>query len=237
LASTPPTEEAFLREVDDELRRDQLQNMLKHYGRIALVVVVLLLVSFAGYLYWRQASEKKAEAQGEEMSALIADVQASRTGEAAKKIDKLVAEGGNGYRVAALLTKATLAADGGDAKAAVAIYNGIVADDDVAQPYRDIALIRQTLLEYDSLKPEQVIERMKPLAVEGNAFFGTAGEMTAIAMIQSNRAAEGGRLLAAIARDKTMPDTLRSRAARLATSLGVNVDIDAAAAAAPADKD
>jgi hypothetical protein len=235
LASTPPTEEAFLREVDDELRRDQLQKMVRHYGRIALVALLLLLVAFAGFLYWRQASEKKAEAQGEQMSALIADVQASRKAEAAKKIDTLVAEGGDGYRIAALLTKATLAADRGDTKSAIGIYAGIAADEKAAQPYRDVSLIRQTLLEYDGLTPQQVIDRLKPLAVEGNAFFGTAGEMTAVAMIQANRGAEAGRLLAAVARDKTVPDTLRTRAARLATSLGVNVDV--APAAAPADKD
>jgi len=228
LASTPPTEEAFLREVDDELRRDQLQRLIRHYGRIGLVVVVLLLVGFAAFLFWRAESQKKAEAQGEQMAALIADVQASRKTEAGRKVDKLVAEGGPGYRVAALLTRATLAADRGDAKAAAAIYAGIAADEEVAQPFRDVALIRQTLLEYDKLTPQQAIDRLKPLAIEGNAFFGTAGELTAIAMLQAGRPAEAGRLLAAIARDKTVPATLRTRAARLATSLGVDVDADIA---------
>lgn len=235
MASTPPTEEAFLREVDDELRRDQIQKMAKHYGRIAIAAVIVFLLAFAGFLYWRQASEKKAEAQSEEMGALIADVQASRPTEAGKKIEKLVAEGSAGYRITALLTKATLAADRGDTKSAIGIYAGIAGDEKAAQPFRDIATIRQTLLEYDTLPPQQAIDRLKPLTVEGNAFFGTAGELTAIAMIRLNRTAEAGRLLAAIARDKTMPDTLRTRAARLATSLGV--DVDAKPAAAPADKD
>lgn len=228
MASTPPTEEAFLREVDDELRRDHMQKLVRHYGRIALVVVVVLLAALAGFLYWRAETQKTAEKQGEEMAALIGDVQANRKTEAGKKIDALVADGGAGYRVSALLTKATLAADSGDTKAAVGIYAGIVADEDAAQPFRDVALIRQTLLEYDKLTPQQVIDRLKPLAVEGNAFFGTAGELTAIAMIQANRAAEGSRLLAAVARDKTVPATVRTRAARLATSMGVNVDLDIA---------
>lgn len=228
MASTPPTEEAFLREVDDELRREQVQKMVRHYGRIGLAVVVLLLLVLAGFLFWRAEKQKTAEKQGEEMAALISDVQANRKAEAGKKIDALVADGGPGYRASALLTKATLAADRGDVKGAVAIYAGIAADEDAAQPFRDVALIRQTLLEYDTLAPQQVIDRLKPLTVEGNAFFGTAGELTAIAMIQANRAAEGGRLLAAVARDKTVPATVRTRAARLATSLGVNVDADIA---------
>ena len=36
MASTPPNDEAFLREVDDELRREQIQTMWKRYGRLAL---------------------------------------------------------------------------------------------------------------------------------------------------------------------------------------------------------
>ena len=231
MASTPPTEEAFLREVDEELRREQLQTMWKHYGVIALVAVLLLLAGFAAFLFWRSESLKKAEAQGEQMSAAMADIQAGRKTDAGKKVDTLIADGGPGYHVAGLLTKAVLAADKGDAKAAAAIYAGIAADESVAQPYRDLAVIRQTLIEYDSLKPQTVIDRMKPLAIEGGAFFGTAGELTAIALIQTNRAAEAGRLLAAVARDTRSPATLRARAGRLANSLGAD------AGAVSADKD
>ena len=127
----------------------------------------------------------------------------------------------------ALLTKAALAAEAGDSKGAIAVYAQIAADEDAAQPYRDLALIRQTLLEYDGLKPQQVIDRMKPLVVEGGGFFATAGELTALAMLQLGRSAEAGRLLAQIARDKEAPATTRARTARLATSLGVTVEPDA----------
>lgn len=231
MASTPPTEEAFLREVDDELRREQIQTMWKHYGKLALVAVLVGLAAFAAFLFWRAEATKKQEAQGEQLSSAIADIQAGRKTEAGKKVDALIADGGKGYRIAALFTKAALAAEGGKAKDAAAIYAGIAGDADAPQPYRDLALIRQTLIEYDSLKPQQVIDRMKPLAVEGGAFFGTAGELMAMALLQTNRSAEAGRLLAAIAHDGRTPSTLRARAGRLATSLGADV------AATPADKD
>ena len=231
MASTPPTEEAFLREVDEELRREQLQTVAKRYGMIALVVVGLFLAGLAAWLFWRAESAKKADAQGEQMSAVIGDMQARRVTEAGKKADALIADGSPGYHAAGLFTKAVLATDKGDAKGAAAIYAGMVADEKMAQPFRDLALIRQTLLEYDSLKPQQVIDRLKPLAVEDNAYFGTAGEMTAIAMIQLNRGAEAGRLLATIARNKDTPASLRARAGRLASSLGADVGPN------PADKD
>lgn len=236
MASTPPNEEAFLREVDEQLRQEQMITMWKRYGRIALIAVAVLLLALAGYLFWKAEAEKKREAAGETMGALIADVQANRTGEAAKKIDQLIAEGGTGYRISGLFTRAALAVDKGDVKAAAAIYAGIARDADAPQPYRDIALLRQTLIEYDGLQPSQVIDRLKPLTVPNNAYFGTAGELTAIAMLQAGRGAEAGRLLAEVARDKETPETLRARAALLATSLGVNVDAPAPAPA-PAAKD
>lgn len=231
MASTPPNEEAFLREVDEELRREQMQTMWKRYGRLALALVVLGLAAFAAFLYWRHHTQMQAEERSEQLSQVIADIQAGRKTAADKKVDALIADGGTGYRVLALFTKAAIVADKGDSKAAAAIYAGVAADEGVAGPFRDIALIRQTLAEYDSLKPQQVIDRLKPLTNKDNAFFGTAGELTAVALIQTNRSAEAGRLLAAVAGDPETPQTLRDRAARLAGSLGADV------VAQPADKD
>ena len=79
------------------------------------------------------------------------------------------------------------------------------------QPYRDAALIRQTALEFDPLKPEEVIARMEPLAKPGNPWFGSAGEMTAMALIKQGKKAEAGQLFGAIAKDKQVPDSLRAR--------------------------
>ena len=84
------------------------------------------------------------------------------------------------------------------------------------QPYRDAALIRQTALEFDSLKPEEVIGRLQPLAKPGNPWFGSAGEMTALALIKQGKKAEAGQLFATIAKDKSVPETLRARAAQIA---------------------
>jgi hypothetical protein len=97
------------------------------------------------------------------------------------------------------------------------------------QSYRDIALIRQTALEFDALKPDDVISRLQPLAKPGNPWFGTAGEMTAMALIKQGKKDQAGRLFAAIANDKTVPDSIRSRSVQIAGSLGVD-----ASAALPA---
>jgi len=102
-------------------------------------------------------------------------------------------------------------------------------DDSFPQPYRDAALIRQTALEFDSLKPEEVISRMAPLTKPGNPWFGSAGEMTALAMIKQGKTREAGQLFATIAKDKDVPQAIRDRSIQIAGSLGT----DASAALGP----
>jgi hypothetical protein len=46
--------------------------------------------------------------------------------------------------------------------------------------------------------------------------------MTAMALIKQGKKQEAGRLFAAIAKDKTVPDESRARAVQIAASLGVD---------------
>ncbi len=70
---------------------------------------------------------------------------------------------------------------------------------------------------------------MQPLAKAGNPWFGSAGEMTALAMIKQGKKQQAGQLFAAIAKDKTVPQSIRDRSIQIAGSLGV----DASAALGP----
>ena len=125
-------------------------------------------------------------------------------------------------RASALFSRAALALQQNDHKLAIAKYREVAADSGLPDPYRDAALIRQTALEFDQIKPDEVISRMQPFAKPGNPWFGSAGEMTALAMIKQGKKDQAGRLFAAIAKDKTVPESIRARAVQIAGSLGVD---------------
>ena len=69
------------------------------------------------------------------------------------------------------------------------------------EPYRDLALVRATALEFDTLKPEEVIARLEPLSKPGKPWFASAGELTAMAYLKQGRSEQAGKLFAAIAAD------------------------------------
>lgn len=223
MALTPDTpNEAFLREVDDNLRRDQMEQFAKRYGKWLIALVVVFLVAVGGYLYWQKKQQEKASAQSEELMSIYNDIGAGKTDAAKKRLQPLETSGSDVVRSLALLTEAAIALDANDRDTALSKYNAIASDKGVPDPYRNLALVRATTLEFDKLKPEDVVSRLEPLTKPGNPWFGSAGELTAMAYIKQGKNEQAGRLFAAISADKQVPETIRNRAVQIAGTLGVD---------------
>lgn len=229
MAQPPATSDAFLREVDDELRRDQLASAWRRWGLIGIGVLVALLLLFGGWLYWGHRSEQQGEQQAEQLQAAYDDLAAGQATNADAALAQLAGSGKQGYRALAQLAQADELLSKNDAKGAADKFGTVAADSSLGQPFRDLALIRQTVAEYDVLPPQTVVERLRPLATPGSAWFGTAGELTAIAYLRQNRRDLAGRLFGQIARTDGVPDSIRQRAVQMASAMGV----DAAPSAGP----
>ena len=214
--------ETFVREVDENLRRDQMRDMAKSYGKWIVVAIILFLAAVAGYLFWQNRQHEQAAADSEAISSALdkvaaGDAKAARTG-----LEPLSDSSNDVTRASALLGQASLALRQNDRKTAIEMFRRVADDGGLPQPYRDLATVRLTMTEFDQLKPDEVIARMSPLAKPGTPFFGTAGEMTGMAMLNKGDRMGAGRLFAQIAADEQVPDSIRSRAVQIAGSLGVD---------------
>ena len=228
MALKPVDNESFYREVDEELRRDQMKTYWERFGKLVIAGVVLLLAMIGGFIWWQNQKEVKAGERSETLVAAFDDVAAGRRTAALPKLDEVAKSGSGGHRAAALLTKADVAIESGDLKGAAATFKQVADDGGLAQPYRDLALVRMTAVELDTLPPQAVIDRLKGLAVAGNPWFGSAGEMVALSYLKLNKPQQAAGVFAAMAKDKKLPDTLRSRASQMAGSLGVDAVQDPA---------
>lgn len=229
MAQPPDITETFVKEVDENLRRDQLRDFFKTHRTHLIAALVLFLAVSGGLIWWQEHKQQRSAAEVERVAAVYKDIGLGNTAKAPGELDELAKSGSKAVRATALFTRAALAIQQNDLKSAAAIYRSIAGDSSFPQPYRDAALIRETALEFDSLQPQEVITRLKPLAKAGTPWFGSAAEMTALAMIKQGRKQEAGQLFAAIAKDKSAPDSIRGRAVQIAGSLGAD-----ASAALPA---
>jgi hypothetical protein len=223
LAQPPDISETFVREVDENLRRDQLRDFFKAYGNWLIAGVVIFLAASGGFIWWQQHQLNRSEGQVEQLAQVYKDVGSGDTSKASQKLGALSNSGSTGVRASALFARAALALQENDTKSAVGIYRSIANDSDFPKAYRDAALVRQTGIEFDQLQPQDVISRLQPLTKPGDPWFGSAGELTALALIKQGKKQEAGQLFAAIAKDSGVPEAIRARAAQVAGSLGVDL--------------
>jgi hypothetical protein len=218
--------DGFLREVDEALREEQIVTAFKRYALPVGAALVVGLLALGGYLYWDNA-KKSAAAQWSERTVMAEErLGAGEVDAAVKDYDLIAREGSEGNRAVAMMQLAAIAARQGKADEAAKQFGAIVADDKIPQPFRDLALIRQIGLKFDTMKPDEIIAKLKPLAVPGNAWFGSAGELVGMAYLEQGKPELAGPLFAKIGQDKNVPATIRSRMRQLAGGLGYDAGID-----------
>ncbi len=221
----------FLREVDEALRQDQMLGLAKRYGLTLGVAAGAGLLALAGYLYCDHSTNQAAAERGERYMIALDRLDAGANDAASEELAPLAADGTAGSKAAAALMRAGIAQKQGKRADAAKAFAAIAADTSAPQPFRDLATLREVAARYDEMASQQVVDRLKPLAVPGNAWFGSAGEMLGLAYLKQGKPELAGPLFAAIAKDKGVPETMRSRGRQLAGQLGIDTIDDADKAA------
>lgn len=219
MALTPQNNDAFFREVDEELRRDELLSFWQRWGRWVIVGVIAAILAFGGYLFWQHRQEVAAGEQGEQLASVFDDLAANNTAAAESKLAELATSDSEAMRAMARFTEADILLARDNLKAAAAKFAEVASDSSIDQTYRDLALIRQTSAEFDTMQPQAVIGRLQGLASKENAWFGSAGELVAAAHLRMDRPDLALRVFQDIAATEDVPESIRQRAVQMASVL------------------
>lgn len=222
------SQQMLMREVDEAVRTDEVTGALRKWGWPLGIAVVLGLAGFGGYLYWDSRNEAALERQSEILVQAMDELEAGNLPQADQELATIDGEISPMAKAVANMLRAGIALEGGRTDDAVAFYEQVVADEQVSQATRDAALLRLVTANYDNMDPQAVIDRLGPLAVAGNAWFGSAGELVANAYLDQGKPEQAGPLLVAIAQDETVPQSLRARMLQLAGRYGFDAidDVD-----------
>lgn len=221
--------------MDDALREDEALNALRRYGKPVGAAVVAGLMALAGYIWWGAHKEDAAAARAETYTLALDQLDGNNLAQASAGLAPLAASGGDGSQAAARLLQAGIAEKQGNSAQAASLYAAVMADSATPAPFHDLANVRDVALRFDTLPADQVITRLRPLAAPGNAWFGSAGELVGMAYLKQGHKDLAAPLFGAIAKDKTVPDSLRARARQMAGLLGYDsVDDTTSDTGAPA---
>jgi hypothetical protein len=223
-----PEDEVLIREIDEAVREDAALEFFRRHGLKVLGVVGVGLAALAGWLIWDHYAEQALERQSETLISAL-DYAAQRDfATASEKVAPLVADNSASpaARAAARFLQAGAALEERDPAKATELYRAIAADADAPAALRDLARVREVSVNFDRMKPADVIARLGRLAQPGNAYFGSAGELVAMAHLEGGNRPAAGKLFAEIAKDEDLPETLRSRARQMAGLMGVDAVVD-----------
>jgi len=202
------------REVDEEVRREQLKKLWDRYGTWIVVLAVLVVAAVAGWRGYHWWEAKKAAETGAAFEAAITLSDAGKHAEAEAAFAKIAADGTSGYRQLARLREATELART-DPKAAVAAFEKIAGDGAANPVMRDLAGLRAGSLLIDAGNYPDAQRLLEPLSQPERTFRHTARELLALSAWRQGDGAGTKRWFDMLATDPLTPSATRSRAEML----------------------
>jgi hypothetical protein len=207
-------DDSFIREVNEELRSDQMRLIWKRFGRVligAAVLVVLGTIGKVGYDYWR---DREASASGDQFLAALTLAREGKNEEALTALTNLEKDGFGAYPVLARMRAASLTAET-DVPGAIAAFSAIAKDTSVPQALRDAARLRAAYLLVDTGTYEQVSAEAEQLATPQDALRHSAREVLGLSAYKHEDYKRAKEWFEAILNDSEAPRNLANRAQML----------------------
>lgn len=206
------TDDSFIREVNEELRSEQMRAVWRRFGPILIggaVAIVIGTAGFVGYEYWR---ESKAAVSGDQFLTALELAGENKTDEALSALKTLEAEGAGSYPLLAQLRSATLLEQKKDMAGAVSAFDAVAADNKAPVALRDVAKLRAAYILVDTGSYDDVAKRAETLSADGNPMRGSAREVLGLAAYKAGRTDDAVKLFQQNADDAAIPANLRQRA-------------------------
>ena len=200
----------IFREVDEEVRREQLKKLWERYSNYVIAAAVLVVAAVAAWRAYDWWEAKKAAEAGAAFEAASSLADAGKHAEAEAAFARIATDGTASYRHLARMRAAAELAQT-DAKAAVAAYEKIAGDSAVGDVLQDLAGVRAAALMIDAGSFREAQQKLEPLAANERVFRHTARELLVLAARRAGHAAEAKRWSELVMADPQTPPDTRSR--------------------------
>ncbi len=223
----------FINEVEEELRKDDYNRLLKKYGP-AIGAVLFLIVAGTGFLEFRKSSgEKKAQAVSAIYTAADKQLDAGDQDAAVMAFSKLGQTGPEGYAGLALMRAAAIRQDQGDTTAAVEFFDQ-AADKFTTARHKQLAQLKAAYLLADQGAYSDVIGRLGPLAESEAPYEFLARELLGFAHSEAGNESSAREQFAYLTSVPGVPATVKQRAEQSMALMNSKTGLLAPASIVPA---
>ena len=204
--------DSLAREIDEELRREQLFKLWERYGIHAVAAAVLVVAGIGGYKYYEHRRAMAAEAAGASLTLATREAGQNKKAEAQKTLEGLAATAPGGYAVIARLRLAAAERDAGKTAEAAAAFEAIAKESGVDPLLSDYAQLQAATLRLDGASWTDMQNRLNGLAVDGNAWRFSARELLGLAAQKAGKTDEARTEFTRLLSDRGTPPGIAERA-------------------------
>lgn len=207
---------SFFREVDEDVRREQLEKFWQKYGRLLVGAALLAVVATAVMTYLGGEQNQKYEQATTQVAEVLQSLKPDNMADIRSKLDALAPTLPEGQTVVARLYSAGLASEDNDRAKALAQLADLGKDERVNPLYRDLARMISIQLRLDSDDPAQLKSELEPLMGAGQPWRFSAREAAAMLAIKTGDKQTAHDLFEQLKNDADCPTSIRDRATKFA---------------------
>ncbi|WP_171122127.1 MULTISPECIES: hypothetical protein [unclassified Ruegeria] len=208
--------DSFIDEVTEEVRRDRLFLLLRRWGWVGVLAVVLIV----GGAAFNEIRKARATSQAEELGdAILSALAQNDSAERAGSLESVAAASPGGDAVVDMLLSASQS-EAGSVEEAVNNLNAIAVQGDLPEIYRAIATFKALLLQSDTLPSADRRQQFEALAAPGAPLRLLAEEQLALIDVSEGNVDAAIERLQALRQDAEIGVDLQQRAAQLIVALG-----------------
>jgi hypothetical protein len=208
--------DSFIDEVTEEVRRDRLYLLLRRWGWIGVLLVVLIV----GGAAFNEIRKSRATSQAQDLGdAILAALAKNDSGERATDLAAVESASPGGDAVLNMLLSASQV-EAGSEQDAVDSLNAIAVQGDLPEIYRAIAAFKALLLQSDTMPAADRRQQFEALAAPGAPLRLLAEEQLALIDVAEGNTDAAIKRLQTLRQDAEIGVDLQQRAAQLIVALG-----------------
>ena len=210
----------FIREVDEEVRREQQLKLWRKYGVYVIGVGAAIIIIASSIVGWRNYQESARLEDSAAFSAAGARAQRGELAAAADAFAELSENAGDGYASLATLREARTRIVNNDVQGGISVLDRLAADGGSDTALRQIATLSAIIQMMNSGNLDGIEDRLADLADGDSPWSTTAHELRGLVALQRGDMDEARRVFAELANDPSIVPGVRTRASELLAALG-----------------
>lgn len=205
-------EDAFIREIDEDLKNEKLKKIWDKYGLFIILSVIILVSAAVSIETFKSWNEKRNQEFSNAYAYALNLQNQGRYAEALDILSNMEKSKRGVYSDIAQIQMANIKLEQGKTEEAIAILDNAAKNEDFNQQIREIATIKLASYKLDYAPTEELQKMLQPFVETQGTWTNVAKELLAMLAIREGDFTKSRELYQQISVAENTPEALKTRA-------------------------